>query len=148
MLRAAVLLGWCCCFCTALRMAPSASLQASLHARSGPPARMLAKKKGGGGIAQLVKLWNDRQTGAHTKAQEAILRDRVTQSWIENELLRVTAQRARAAQKAGNPGPEGSVSKLAQAELNKAIWECAMDVLGAAAGRYQRTMELLNREIT
>ena len=49
MLRSAVLLCWCCCFSTALRMAPSASLQASLHARSGPPARMLAKKKGGGG---------------------------------------------------------------------------------------------------
>jgi alkylation response protein AidB-like acyl-CoA dehydrogenase len=50
--------------------------------------------------------------------------------WIESELLRLTAQRARAAQKAGNPGPEGSVVKLAMAEQNKRIWECAMDVLG------------------
>jgi alkylation response protein AidB-like acyl-CoA dehydrogenase len=90
-----------------------------------------SKKKGGGGIAQLVALWKARAEGAFSPAQEAILRDRVTQSWIENELLRITNQRARAAQKAGNPGPEGSVAKLAQAELNKRMWEVGLDVLGA-----------------
>ena len=59
-----------------------------------------------------------------------MLRDRIVRLWIESELLRLTAQRARAAQKAGNPGPEGSVAKLAMAEQAKRIWECAMDVLG------------------
>jgi alkylation response protein AidB-like acyl-CoA dehydrogenase len=49
----------------------------------------------------------------------------------------MTSQRARASQKAGNPGPEGSVGKLAQAELNKRIWECGMDVIGADALVYE-----------
>ena len=101
-----------------------------------------SKKKGGGGIAQLVKLWNERQSGASSAAQEAILRDRVTQSWIDNELLRITSQRARAAQKAGNPGPEGSVAKLAQAEMNKRMWETAIDVLGSQGLSFEAGYEL------
>ena len=60
-----------------------------------------------------------------------MLRDRVTRSYIDNELLRLTAQRARAAQKAGNPGPEGSVAQAREAEINKHLWEIAIDVLGA-----------------
>ena len=30
----------------------------------------------------------------------------------------------------GNPGPEGSVGKLASAELNQRIWNTCMDLLG------------------
>ena len=101
-----------------------------------------SKKKGGGAIAQLLELWSERDTGATTAAQEAVLRDRVTRCYIEQELLRVTAQRARAAQKAGNPGPEGSVSKLAQAEMNKRLWETAIDVLGTKALSFEAGYEL------
>jgi alkylation response protein AidB-like acyl-CoA dehydrogenase len=100
------------------------------------------KRKGGGGIGQLVKLWRDRTQGARSAAQEALLRDRVTRCWIEAELLRITSQRARAAQKAGNPGPEGSVGKLFQAEMNKRMWETAMDVLGADGLSYEAGYEL------
>jgi len=100
-----------------------------------------SKKKGGGAIGQLLKLWKGRESTG-SAAQEAILRDRVTQSWIENELLRVTSQRARAAQRAGNPGPEGSVAKLAQAELNKRMWETAIDVLGPAGLSFEAGYEL------
>ena len=53
----------------------------------------------------------------------------------------MTIQRARAAQKAGNPGPEGSVGKLAPAELNKRIWECGMDVIGADSLVYEAGYE-------
>jgi alkylation response protein AidB-like acyl-CoA dehydrogenase len=95
------------------------------------------KRKGGGGIGQLVKLWRDRAPGARSAAQEALLRDRVTRCWIDAELLRITSQRARAAQKAGNPGPEGSVGKLFQAEMNKRLWETAIDVLGADGLSYE-----------
>jgi alkylation response protein AidB-like acyl-CoA dehydrogenase len=101
-----------------------------------------SKKKGGGGIAQLVELWKARAEGAFSPAQEAILRDRVTQSWIDNELLRITNMRARAAQKAGNPGPEGSVAKLAQAELNKRMWEIGIDVLGTTGLTFEAGYEL------
>jgi len=91
----------------------------------------VAKRKGGGMGRRLLELWNGRQSGALTPGQEAVLRDRVTRSYIDTELGRLTAQRARAAQKAGNPGPEGSVLKLAMAESNKHLWETAIDILGA-----------------
>jgi alkylation response protein AidB-like acyl-CoA dehydrogenase len=99
-------------------------------------------KKGGGAINKLIELWKDGRAEALPAGQRAILRDRVTQSYIENELLRVTAQRARSTQKSGNPGPEGSVAKLAQAELNKRMWETAIDVLGADGLSFEAGYEL------
>jgi len=101
-----------------------------------------SKRKGGGTNGQLLKLWKQRQPGALSAGQEALLRDRVTRCYIENELGRLTAQRARAAQKAGNPGPEGSVSKLAMAEINKHTWETAIDVLGARGLAFDAGYEL------
>ncbi|MDG2051467.1 MAG: acyl-CoA dehydrogenase family protein [Myxococcota bacterium] len=92
-----------------------------------------SKRKGGGATGQLLDVWRQRKKGAHSPAQEAMLRDRVTRSYMDNELLRLTAQRARASQKAGNPGPEGSVAKLAQAEINKRMWETAIDIMGSDA---------------
>jgi alkylation response protein AidB-like acyl-CoA dehydrogenase len=87
-------------------------------------------RKGSGTIAQLVELWRTRKLGTRSAYEEALLRDRVVRAWMDKELLRITNQRARAAQKAGNPGPEGSVAKLAMAEGSKRMWETALDVLG------------------
>ena len=101
-----------------------------------------AKKKGAGAVSQLVKLWQGRKAGALSQTQEVLMRDRVTRSWMDNELLRITNQRARAAQKSGNPGPEGSVGKLAQAEINKRMWELAVDVLGAEGLSFEAGYEL------
>jgi alkylation response protein AidB-like acyl-CoA dehydrogenase len=101
-----------------------------------------SKKKGGGASAQLRELWKQRTPGAVSAAQEALLRDRVTRCYMDNELLRITAQRARAAQKSGNPGPEGSVAKLAQAEINKHTWETAIDILGARGLAFEAGYEL------
>jgi alkylation response protein AidB-like acyl-CoA dehydrogenase len=101
-----------------------------------------SKRKGGGSIAQLIKLWQERRPGTRSPAQEAVLRDRVTQNYIEAELLRLTSQRARESQKAGNPGPEGSVSKLFQAESQKRLWETALDVLGADGLSFEAGYEL------
>jgi alkylation response protein AidB-like acyl-CoA dehydrogenase len=98
-------------------------------------------RKGGGSIGALVDLWKARAPGSFSAEAEAILRDRVARLYIESELLRLTVQRARAAQKAGNPGPEGSISKLAQAELNKRIWECAMEVVGPDSLLYEAGYE-------
>jgi len=92
-------------------------------------------RRGSGSIGVLVDLWKARDP--MSPQAETILRDRITKLWIESELLRATVQRARAAQKAGNPGPEGSVAKLAQAELNKRIFECAMEVIGPQALVYE-----------
>jgi alkylation response protein AidB-like acyl-CoA dehydrogenase len=101
-----------------------------------------AKRKGTGAISQLVKLWQQRKAGAFSPAQEVMMRDRVTRSWMDNELLRITSQRARAAQKSGNPGPEGSVMKLAQADINKHMWEIAIDVLGQDGLAFEAGYEL------
>ena len=102
----------------------------------------VSKRKGGGVARQLIDLWNGRQKGALTPGQEAVLRDRVTRCYIDIELGRLTAQRARAAQKAGNPGPEGSVNKLAMAEINKHLWETAIDVLGARGLAFEAGYDL------
>jgi len=101
-----------------------------------------SKRKGGGTISQLLELWNDRNKNAHSAGQEALLRDRVTRSYIDQELLRLTAQRARVTQQAGNPGPEGSVAKLAQAEMMKRLWELAIDILGNDGLAYEAGYEL------
>ena len=101
-----------------------------------------SKSKGGGVIGQLLKVWKHRSKDGRSAAQEAILRDRVTRSYIETELLRLTTMRASAAQKAGNPGPEGSVGKLAQAEINKRMWETGMDVMGDEGLAFEAGYEL------
>jgi len=98
-------------------------------------------RPGGGAIGLLVDLWKSRDRKRFTPEAEIVLRDRVIRLYIESELLRMTVQRAKAGRKAGNPGPEGSVAKLAQAELNKRLWECAMDVLGADSLTYEAGYE-------
>ena len=51
-------------------------------------------------------------------------------------------QRARATQKAGNPGPEGSVAKLAQAEINKRLAELRdLDFVKKSDGGYMLTAD-------
>ncbi|MCU1368549.1 MAG: putative acyl-CoA dehydrogenase [Ilumatobacteraceae bacterium] len=88
-----------------------------------------APKRGSGAIAELVKVWQGLPADRKTAAQ----RDQVMRMWIRAEIGRLTNIRAGAARKAGNPGPEGSVSKLAMAELNKSLFELAIDLLGADA---------------
>ncbi|MEZ5135975.1 MAG: acyl-CoA dehydrogenase family protein [Acidimicrobiales bacterium] len=53
--------------------------------------------------------------------------------WIEAEVLRLTNVRASQNRRAGNPGPEGSIAKLKFSEVNKAIYELCVDLLGADA---------------
>ncbi len=96
-----------------------------------------ASRRGSGSIGILLDLWRARDRKRLSPESEVILRERVVRLYIESELQRTTSQRARAAQKAGNPGPEGSVAKLSQAETNKRIFECAMDVIGADALLYE-----------
>jgi alkylation response protein AidB-like acyl-CoA dehydrogenase len=84
-------------------------------------------KRGSGSIADLVSAWNDLPDGERT----ALRRDQVMDLWVRAETLRLTALRASGNRRAGNPGPEGSVLKLAHAELNKAIYERTIELLGA-----------------
>ncbi len=86
--------------------------------------------RGSGTIAALTSIWEKRGRELPER-QYRSMRDRVARLWIESEILRLTTLRARANSTVGNPGPEGSVGKLASAELNQRIWDTAMDLLGA-----------------
>ncbi len=101
--------------------------------------------RGGGPIATLTAVWEkyqpDRDDPLHP-----VWRDRVTRLWIEAELLRLTSQRARAAARVGTPGPEGSVGKLVSAELNKAIAEACVDLMGPAAMEFEAGYPLVRAE--
>lgn len=88
--------------------------------------------RGSGNIGMLVNLWGERAESL-PGTDATIMRDRITQLWIEAEVGRLTTLRARSNATIGNPGPEGSVGKLASAELNQRIWNTAMDLLGSEA---------------
>ena len=102
-------------------------------------------RKGGGPIGILMSLWK-KNAKPRSAVGEAVLRDKITQLYVKSELLRLTSQRARAAAKAGNPGPEGSVGKLAQAELYKKIWECGLDIIGDEGLVYEQGYDLRRPE--
>ena len=51
--------------------------------------------------------------------------------WVRAEVLRLTNIRANQNRKMGDPGPEGSIGKMASADLNKDIWAKTMNVMGA-----------------
>ena len=80
----------------------------------------------GGPAGALVTIWkslpDDRRPAGH--------RDEVMKMWVRGEVGRLTNKRASEMAKVGNPGPEGSVAKLAYAELNKAVYELAVTLLG------------------
>ena len=59
---------------------------------------------GGGPVGNAIDLYRARHDG------DPVMRDRVTRMWIEAELIRLLAERA------GEPGPAGSVLKLLGAE--------------------------------
>jgi alkylation response protein AidB-like acyl-CoA dehydrogenase len=80
----------------------------------------------GGMAAEAVKVWN----AAPEQQRSAVNRDHLMRLWIKGEILRLTNARASQNMKVGNPGPEGSVAKLTHAELNKALFEFCVGLLG------------------
>jgi alkylation response protein AidB-like acyl-CoA dehydrogenase len=84
-------------------------------------------RRGSGPIGDAVATW--RRLPA--EARDPVRRDGLARLWIEAEVLRLTNLRAAANRRAGNPGPEGSVSKLAFAEVNQRIYEWTVNALGA-----------------
>jgi alkylation response protein AidB-like acyl-CoA dehydrogenase len=84
-------------------------------------------QKGSGTIAALVKTWKDLPAERKTSAEL----DEVMQLWIRAEVLRLTNIRANQSRKMGDPGPEGSIGKMASADLNKDIMSKVVDLMGA-----------------
>jgi len=88
--------------------------------------------KGSGPIAALVEVWQ----GLSSEAGDPARLDEVMKLWVRAELLRLTNIRANQKRKLGDPGPEGSIGKMAMAELNKDIFSMAIDLLGAQGMLY------------
>ena len=98
-------------------------------------------RKGSGPITTLLELL-EQVDSTRSVTEDALIRDRVAKLYIESELLWLTGIRAKTAQSSGTPGPEGSVGKLAQAEIFMAIWQCCADILGPDTLVYEHGYEL------
>ncbi|MDE0802246.1 MAG: acyl-CoA dehydrogenase family protein [Acidimicrobiales bacterium] len=83
---------------------------------------------GSGPIAEVVRIWNE-ELPEHRRTPAT--RERLMQLWVDAEVLRLTNVRAGQNRKAGNPGPESSIAKLALALVNKDIYEFCVNMLGA-----------------
>jgi alkylation response protein AidB-like acyl-CoA dehydrogenase len=83
-------------------------------------------KRGSGSIAEALYTW--KHSDNHTPAR----RDALMKLWCDAEVLRLTNLRAAQQARVGNPGPEGSIAKLAFANLNKSVYEWCIDTLGPA----------------
>ncbi len=84
------------------------------------------KPRRGGAANDAVAVWNELPAQERTAARK----DRLMQLWVRGEVGRLTNQRAAAAARAGNPGPEGSVSKLEFANFNKDLYDFCIDLMG------------------
>jgi alkylation response protein AidB-like acyl-CoA dehydrogenase len=73
-------------------------------------------------------------------------RDRLMRAWVAAEVQRLTNMRARELRRAGTPGPEGSVAKLAGAELNKRIYELCVDLMGMEGTLYAGNYDMRRPE--
>ncbi len=83
-------------------------------------------QKGSGMIAALTSAWADADDSLRTPAR----RDRLMSLWSRAEVARLTNIRSSQNRKMGDPGPEGSIGKMAAADLNKDIYEMVMDLMG------------------
>ena len=90
---------------------------------------------GGSGASRLLSLARDRSVpGAVAGAPQAVVHDRLVRLWSEERIRNWTNQRVRAGLGGGRPpGPESSVGKVHQSELNQRMQLMAASLLGAGA---------------
>jgi alkylation response protein AidB-like acyl-CoA dehydrogenase len=91
--------------------------------------------RGSGLIGEALKIWNEHWLGRSDALAMAVRSD-LMRSWVRNEVSRLTNWRANDLRRAGTPGPEGSVAKLAFAEENQRTSELCVDLLGAEGMLY------------
>jgi alkylation response protein AidB-like acyl-CoA dehydrogenase len=87
--------------------------------------------RGGGLIALALKTWD-----AYGDRDDEAMRDELTELWIGAEVNRLTNMRASQNRAKGTPGPEGSVGKLAMAEINKRMMSFVVNAMGAEGMLY------------
>ena len=99
------------------------------------------RERGSGAPGHLIQLWKERQL------EDPVIKDRLIQLWIEQESVRLTNMRATELREKGTPGPEGSTSKLYEAEINKASYEFGMELLGNDGLLFPRGYELTQPDL-
>ncbi len=99
------------------------------------------RERGSGAPGHLVQLWKEKNL------QDPVTRDKLIKLWIDQEAVRLTNMRAVENREKGTPGPEGSTSKLYEAEINKASYEFGMDMLGNDGLLFPRGYALTQPEL-
>ena len=89
-------------------------------------------RRGSGSIGDLLQVWEDLPDDR----KDAATRDRVMALWARAEVHRLTNIRANQNRRMGDPGPEGSIGKMESANLNKAIYEEMVGLMGAEGMLY------------
>ena len=83
---------------------------------------------------EIVELARSTIRNGKPAAQDPIIRQQLAQFYIDLEMMRFTAYRTFSTiLRGGNPGPEGSISKLAWSELNQRMMELVMSLEGPAS---------------
>jgi alkylation response protein AidB-like acyl-CoA dehydrogenase len=96
--------------------------------------------RGGGAIANAVRLYAERGGG------DPVWRDDLMRLWVQAEVLRLNGMRAAEMRKRATPGPEGSVSKVAWAELNQQISNFCVNLLGPEGTLFANRYEMRRPE--
>ena len=86
-------------------------------------------------IGEAVKIWQSRWAD-RTDAEALAVRSDLMRAWVRNEVGRLTNWRASDLRRAGTPGPEGSVAKLAFAEENQRTSELCVNLMGSEGMLY------------
>jgi alkylation response protein AidB-like acyl-CoA dehydrogenase len=86
-------------------------------------------------IGEALKIWRQRWS-TRGDAHAIAVRSDLMKSWVRNEVGRLTNWRASDLRRAGTPGPEGSVAKLAFAEENQRTSELCVNLMGAEGMLY------------
>ncbi len=83
---------------------------------------------------EIVDLSRSTTRNGVTANQDPLVRQRLAQFYIDLEMMKYTAYRTFSKiLKGGNPGPEGSISKLCWSELNQRMHEFVMELEGPAS---------------
>lgn len=102
--------------------------------------------RGSGPIAQAVAAYEEAKSKLGPTLSQ-VYRDRLMKLWSDIEATRLTNLRAGELRTFGTPGPEGSVAKLAHAELNQKIYEFCVDVSGASGMLYPNSYERVRTDL-
>jgi alkylation response protein AidB-like acyl-CoA dehydrogenase len=113
--------------------------------------RQMVAGSGSGGVDRIggssaERLLDTRRSDAEVRSdhmsRSAALRQAVTRMWSEERVRDWTNQRVRASRRAGrSAGPESSIGKVHQGELNQRIQLLATDLLGAGAMAWETSSD-------